>query len=48
MKTTKTGKIPMDLMCTYWGDLGDIYKFTIDVDKTPVSTVIIHWWGRDS
>ncbi len=36
---------PMDLMCTYWGDLGDIYKFTVDVDEVPVSTVIIHWWG---
>ncbi len=38
---------PMDLMCTYWGDLGDIYKFTVDVDGVPVSTVIIHWWAHD-
>lgn len=37
---------PMDLMCTYWGDLGDIYKFKVEVDGVPVSTVIIHWWGH--
>ncbi len=36
---------PIDLMCTYWGDLGDIYKFKVEVDGVPVSTVIIHWWG---
>lgn len=38
--------VPMDLMCTYWGNLGDIYKFVVEVDGTPVSTVIIHWWGN--
>lgn len=38
--------VPMDLMCTYWGNLGDIYKFKIKVDGVPIATVIIHWWGN--
>lgn len=38
--------IPQDLVCTYWGNLGDIYKFEVLVDNISVSTVIIHWWGN--
>lgn len=37
---------PMDLQCTFWGNLGDIYKFDILVDDTSIATVIIHWWGN--
>lgn len=37
---------PQNLICTYWGDLGDIYKFKILVDDSPIATAIIHWWGR--
>ncbi len=36
---------PVDLMATFWGNLGDIYKFNIEVDRVSVATVIIHWWG---
>lgn len=38
--------IPQDLAATFWGNLGDIYKFDIEVDGTPIATVIIHWWGN--
>ncbi len=37
----------MDLSATFWGDLGDIYKFTIEIDEVPIATVIIHWWGHE-
>lgn len=40
-----TPDVPMDLMCTYWGDLGSIYKFKIYVEDVSIATVIIHWWG---
>ena len=35
-----------DLVATFWGNLGDIYKFSIDVDGVSIATVIIHWWGN--
>lgn len=38
--------VPMDMICTYWGNLGDIYKFKVKVDGVPIATVIIHWWGN--
>lgn len=25
--------------------MGDIYKFNIEIDGTPIATIIIHWWG---
>lgn len=38
---------PVNMICTYWGDLGDIYKFNVFVDDQQVgSTEIIHWWGN--
>lgn len=37
--------IPQDLVISYWGNLGDIYKFNIEIDGTPIATIIIHWWG---
>jgi DUF1680 family protein len=37
---------PMDLSATFWGNLGDIYKFQIEVEGTSIATVIIHWWGN--
>jgi len=37
---------PVDLMCSFWGELGDIYKFEVLVDGESVATVIIHWWGN--
>lgn len=36
---------PLDLVATFWGGLGDIYKFDIEVEGVSVATVIIHWWG---
>lgn len=39
--------IPQDLIINYWGNLGDIYKFNIDIDNTSIATVIIHWWGNE-
>lgn len=36
---------PLDLVATFWGGLGDIYKFDIEIDGVSVATVIIHWWG---
>lgn len=38
--------IKQDLVATFWGNLGDIYKFSIDVDGISIATVIIHWWGN--
>lgn len=38
--------IPQDLVATYWGNLGDIYKFSVEIDGTSIATVIIHWWGH--
>lgn len=37
---------PLNLLCTYWGNLGDKYKFRILVDETVIATAIIHWWGN--
>lgn len=37
---------PLDLSASFWGNLGDIYKFDIEVDGTAIATVIIHWWGN--
>jgi len=36
----------MNMVATYWGHFGDIYKFVIEIDDVPVSTAIIHWWGQ--
>lgn len=36
---------PVDLICSYWGNLGDIYKFSVEVEGKSIATVIIHWWG---
>ncbi|MDD3078817.1 MAG: glycoside hydrolase family 127 protein [Paludibacter sp.] len=37
---------PLDLSATFWGNLGDIYKFNIEVEDVSIATVIIHWWGN--
>lgn len=37
--------ISQDFMATFWGNLGDIYKFNIEIDGYLIGTVIIHWWG---
>lgn len=37
---------PMNLVADFWGNLGDIYKFHIEVDGVSIATVIIHWWGN--
>jgi DUF1680 family protein len=38
--------ISQDLLVSYWGNLGDIYKFNVEIDGTSIATVIIHWWGN--
>lgn len=38
--------VSQDLVATYWGNLGDIYKFNVEVDDVSIATVIIHWWGN--
>lgn len=38
--------VPQDVICTYWGNLGDIHKFEVLVDGHSIATVIIHWWGN--
>lgn len=37
--------VPLDLSAVFWGGLGDIHKFNIEVEGEVVATVIIHWWG---
>lgn len=37
---------PIDISAVFWGNLGDIYKFAIEIDGFSVATVIIHWWGN--
>lgn len=39
--------VRQDLVATFWGNLGDVYKFNIEVDNQLISNVIIHWWGSD-
>lgn len=37
---------PQELLCTFYGNLGDIYKFDVIVDNHSIATVLIHWWGQ--
>jgi hypothetical protein len=39
--------VRQDLVARFWGNLGDVYKFNIEIDNKPISNVIIHWWGAD-
>jgi uncharacterized protein len=55
-ETTKGGSIsfamdvlpdePMDLQCTYWGQVGADRKFSIAVDGEEFTVESVHWWGE--
>ena len=37
---------PMDLQCTYWGNVGANRKFSIAIDGEEFTVESVHWWGE--